>query len=101
MARSIAAQDSPSSKAARISRSRGSGGGGDQPAHPPHLRRQPAHAVPDETAEALRERDGLIGKGCVRMVEERTGALQGVEGVSAAGVIQPGQGVPGQHGPQP
>ena len=77
------------------------GGGSDQPAHPPDIRRQPPYAAPHEITEASREGNGLLGEGHVRVVQERTGAFQGVERVSAARVIQPGESVPGQHRPQP
>ena len=77
------------------------GGGSDQTAHPPDVWRQLAHAPPHETTETLRDRERLIGEGHARMLEKRAGDLQGIERVSAARLIQPREGVPGQHGPQP
>ena len=44
---------------------------------------------------------GSLVRDTLRVARERAGAFQGVEGVSAARVIQPGEGVPGQRGPQP
>ena len=37
----------------------------------------------------------------MRAIKDRPGALHGVERVAAARVVQPGESVPGQHGPQP
>ena len=76
------------------------GGGSNQPAHPPSSFRQPERAASHKVSQALRDGDGLVGEGHSRVLEERTCALERVEGVPATCFMQPRQGVPGQHVPQ-
>ena len=44
------------------------GGGSDQPAHAPYLRRQPPQPVPHQAVQAARQGNGLPGKGHMRVV---------------------------------
>ena len=44
---------------------------------------------------------GSLVSGHVGAIKDRPGALHGVERIAAARVVQPGESVAGQHGPQP
>ena len=77
------------------------GGGRDQPTQLPYIWRQALHATPYETTETPRYGDGLRGNGHLRVIKEHTSAFQGVKRIPATRLIQPGEGVPWQHRPQP
>ena len=77
------------------------GGGGDQPADPQRVRGQAAQPGADQVADPGGDGYGLASGARSPPLQQRPPAFQGVERVTAARLVEPSQGGPGEGDAEP